>query len=44
MYRRGQLILDELVTRSYRLEQINEAYDDMHAGRNIRGVIEFASS
>jgi NDMA-dependent alcohol dehydrogenase len=44
MYRNGQLMLDELVTRTYRLDQINDAYDDMHAGRNIRGVIEFTSS
>jgi S-(hydroxymethyl)glutathione dehydrogenase/alcohol dehydrogenase len=44
LYRRGQLLLDELVTRTYRLDEINEAYDDMHAGRNIRGVIEFADS
>ena len=42
LYRHGQLLLDELVTRTYRLDEINEAYDDMHAGRNIRGVIEFA--
>ena len=41
LYRRGQLYLDELVTRTYSLDAINDAYDDMHAGRNIRGVIEF---
>jgi NDMA-dependent alcohol dehydrogenase len=41
LYRRGQLLLDELITRTYRLQEINEAYDDMHAGLNIRGVIEF---
>ncbi len=40
MYRAGQLKLDELITRRYTLEQINEAYDDMFAGRNIRGVID----
>jgi NDMA-dependent alcohol dehydrogenase len=42
LYRNGKLMLDELVTRTYKLEQINEAYEDMHAGRNIRGVIELA--
>ena len=31
--------LDELVTRNYRLEDINQGYSDMHAGINIRGVI-----
>ena len=41
MYQAGQLKLKELVTRTYRLDQINEGYADMHAGRNIRGVISF---
>jgi Zn-dependent alcohol dehydrogenase len=44
MYERGQLKLDELVTRGYRLDEINVGYQDMHAGRNIRGVIDFAGS
>jgi Zn-dependent alcohol dehydrogenase len=39
LYRRGRLHLDELVTTTYSLDQINEGYADMHAGRNIRGVI-----
>lgn len=42
MYRNGHLKLDELVTRRYRLDQINEAVTDMREGRNIRGIIEFA--
>jgi S-(hydroxymethyl)glutathione dehydrogenase/alcohol dehydrogenase len=41
MYQAGKLKLDELVTRTYSLDQINEGYADMHAGRNIRGVITF---
>jgi NDMA-dependent alcohol dehydrogenase len=41
MYRTGQLKLDELVTRTYALEDINDAVADMKAGRNIRGVIRF---
>ena len=41
MYEQGQLKLDELVTRTYSLEEINQGYDDMHAGTNIRGLIEF---
>lgn len=41
MYRAGKLKLDELVTKTYSLDQINDAYDDMRAGRNIRGVIHF---
>jgi S-(hydroxymethyl)glutathione dehydrogenase/alcohol dehydrogenase len=41
MYRDGNLKLDELVTRRYRLDQINDAITDMREGRNIRGIIEF---
>jgi Zn-dependent alcohol dehydrogenase len=41
LYQSGCLKLDELVTRRYRLEQINEAIDDMRNGANIRGLIEF---
>jgi S-(hydroxymethyl)glutathione dehydrogenase/alcohol dehydrogenase len=29
------------VTREYRLEDINEGYQDMIEGRNIRGLIRF---
>lgn len=39
MYQNGQLKLDELVTKEYSLDQINEGYDDMKAGKNVRGVI-----
>jgi S-(hydroxymethyl)glutathione dehydrogenase/alcohol dehydrogenase len=39
LYRQGRLRLDELVTRTYTLDQINDGYADMHAGKNIRGVI-----
>ena len=41
MYNLGQLKLDELVTKEYSLEDINAGYEDMLAGRNIRGVIRF---
>ncbi|WP_138733711.1 NDMA-dependent alcohol dehydrogenase [Modestobacter excelsi] len=41
MYRAGQLKLDELVTREYSLDQVNEAAADMRSGVNIRGVIRF---
>ena len=39
LYRSGNLKLDELITTTYRLDQVNEAYDDLNAGKNIRGVI-----
>ncbi len=41
LYQAGQLHLDELVTRRYSLEEINTGYADMHAGLNIRGVVDF---
>lgn len=41
LYKVGQLKLDELITTTYSLDQINEAYDDLEAGKNIRGVILF---
>ncbi len=41
MYRAGQLKLDELVTREYTLDEINTGYEDLLAGKNLRGVIRF---
>ena len=39
LYARGELLLDELVTRSYRLDELAEAFDDMRNGKNAKGVI-----
>jgi S-(hydroxymethyl)glutathione dehydrogenase/alcohol dehydrogenase len=39
LYRSGDLKLDELITRRYRLDEVNDGYADMLAGRNVRGVI-----
>ena len=41
MYRNGDLLLDELVTNTYRLDDINQGYIDMHNGVNVRGLIAF---
>jgi len=41
LYREGQLDLDNLVTRTYSLEQVNDGYDDMRSGKNIRGVLVY---
>jgi Zn-dependent alcohol dehydrogenase len=41
LYRNGNLKLDELVTKTYTLDQINEGYQDMRDGKNIRGVIVY---
>ncbi|MCK5753812.1 MAG: alcohol dehydrogenase, partial [Mycobacterium sp.] len=39
LYREGKLLLDETVTHEYKLAEVNEGYQDMRDGRNIRGVI-----
>ncbi len=41
LYRRGRLNLDRLISKTYTLQAINEAYADMLAGENARGVILF---
>jgi NDMA-dependent alcohol dehydrogenase len=41
LYHHGKLKLDELVTQTYKLEDINTGYQDMREGRNLRGVITF---
>ena len=41
MYEAGDLKLDELVTRRYKLDEINDAIEHLRDGRNIRGVIDF---
>ncbi|HLU56464.1 MAG TPA: NDMA-dependent alcohol dehydrogenase [Pseudonocardia sp.] len=41
MHNLGRLKLAELITREYRLEEINTGYQDMREGRNIRGLIRF---
>ena len=41
LWRDGALKLEDLVTRRYRLDEIAQGFDDMHAGRNLRGVVVF---
>ncbi len=41
LYMEGQLMLDELITTRYPLEEINQGYADMNAGKNIRGLVEY---
>ena len=41
LYQAGRLKLDELITREYRLEQINEAIEDAEKGEALRNVILF---
>jgi S-(hydroxymethyl)glutathione dehydrogenase/alcohol dehydrogenase len=39
LYQSGMLKLDELITSTYTLDQVAQGYEDMHAGKNIRGVV-----
>lgn len=39
LYQRGDLLLDEMITRTYSLEQLGDAFADMHSGNNAKGVI-----
>ena len=43
LYEQGDLRLDELVTRTYRLEDLGQALADLHAGRNAKGVLVMAA-
>ena len=39
MYKDGRIKLDELITTRYTLDEINQGFEDMHSGKNIRGVL-----
>ncbi|GAB3250680.1 NDMA-dependent alcohol dehydrogenase [Kineosporia babensis] len=41
LYRTGDLKLAELITREYTLDEVALAYQDLHAGKNIRGVVVY---
>ena len=42
LYQSGQLEIDELITKEYSLDEVQKGYDDLHAGRNVRGVVRLA--
>jgi S-(hydroxymethyl)glutathione dehydrogenase/alcohol dehydrogenase len=41
LYKADKIKLDELVTRTYTVDEAPQAFEDMLAGRNARGVIVF---
>ena len=41
LYEKGDLMLDEMITRTYPLENLQQAFDGMLAGKNAKGVIIF---
>lgn len=40
-YMAGELKVDEYITNRYSLSEINDAFDDMHSGKNVRGVVVY---
>ena len=40
-YMKGELLIDDYITHSYLLEEINEAFKVMEEGKSIRSVINF---
>ena len=40
-YMDGKINIDDLITHQFQLENINEAFDLMHAGESIRSVVVF---
>lgn len=41
LYKQGKLLLHELVTQTYALEELDKAFEDMLSGKNAKGVILF---
>jgi len=41
LYEDGQLMLEEMITTTYSLNQLDQAFDDMLQGKNAKGVIVF---
>lgn len=43
LYSKGDLLLDEMVSSTYKFEALKDAFDDMLSGKNAKGVIIFES-
>lgn len=41
LYKKGDLLLDEMITREYNLEDLQIGFDDMLQGKNAKGVVIF---
>ena len=44
LYKSGQLNLQDMISNTYSLEQINDGYQDMLDGKNLRGVIKYTDA
>jgi S-(hydroxymethyl)glutathione dehydrogenase/alcohol dehydrogenase len=41
LYENGEILLEEMITRTYCLDELAKAFDDLLNGRNAKGVIVF---
>ena len=41
LHHEGKLIIDDLITQEYSIEQVNQGYLDQASGKNVRGVVRF---
>jgi NDMA-dependent alcohol dehydrogenase len=41
LHHEGHLMIDELITREYSLDEVEQGYDDLKSGQNVRGVVRF---
>jgi S-(hydroxymethyl)glutathione dehydrogenase/alcohol dehydrogenase len=41
LHHEGKLHIDDLITQEYSLDGVQQGYDDLESGKNLRGVIRF---
>ena len=41
LYRQKRIKIDEIITKRWPLDQINEAFHDLHGGKLARGLIRY---
>jgi S-(hydroxymethyl)glutathione dehydrogenase/alcohol dehydrogenase len=41
MHHEGKLHIDDLITQEYSIDGVQQGYDDLESGKNLRGVIRF---
>jgi S-(hydroxymethyl)glutathione dehydrogenase/alcohol dehydrogenase len=41
MHHEGKLHIDDLVTQEYTIDDVQQGYDDLESGKNVRGVVRF---
>ena len=41
LHHEGKLIIDDLITKEYTIDEVQDGYDDLESGKNLRGVVRF---